>query len=73
VFIDSGTAALRLGAAVEVTGTVRTFLGARESGALPALDELPPLSLETLSRLPLVVATSVSTPGGVELIEPPRR
>ena len=69
IVVDRGSAAVREGAPLVVTGTARTLLGADVDSLRP----LPPLTQaerSVVARFPLVMATSVETPDGVPLVRP---
>ena len=66
VVVNSGNAVLREGAPVVVTGIARTVLGA-ETVSDPSLTET---ERSAVAKLPVVMASSVQTPDGVQLIRP---
>jgi hypothetical protein len=69
IVVDTGSAVVREGAAVVVTGTARTLLGAEldRDRPLPSLTES---ERTVVAKLPLVMASSVQTPDGVQLVRP---
>ena len=69
IVVDTGSAFVREGAPVVVTGTARTLLGAEmdSDGPLPSLTES---ERTVVVKLPLVMASSVQTPDGVQLVRP---
>jgi hypothetical protein len=70
VVVESGTANVVQGMPVVVTGPAGTFRGAQVAGALPRASALTEAERDALSRYPLVVATSVETPGSINLLRP---
>jgi hypothetical protein len=69
IVVDSGSAAVREGAAVVVIGIARTLLGAEMNTDRP-LQALTEGERNALARLPVVMASSVQTPDGVQLGRP---
>jgi len=69
VVVDSGGTTVREGAAVVVTGTARTLLGAEMDSTQP-LSSLTESERKLVAKLPLVLASSVQTPDGVQLVRP---
>jgi hypothetical protein len=69
IVVDTGSAFVREGAPVVVTGTARTLLGAEldRDWPLPSLTES---ERTVVAKLPLVMASSVQTPDGVQLLRP---
>ena len=69
IVVDTGSAFVREGAPVVVTGTARTLLGAEldRDRPLPSLTES---ERTVVAKLPLVMASSVQTPDGVQLVRP---
>jgi hypothetical protein len=66
VVVDTGNAVVRDGAPVVVTGIARTVLGA-ETVSSPLLTET---ERTAVAKLPVVMASSVQTPDGVQLVRP---
>jgi hypothetical protein len=73
VFVQSGTLAVRpallVGSAVVLEGTARTLLGIQVGQEVPWPAELTRDSLSRLDIRAALLATSVSTPDGVDLLE----
>jgi hypothetical protein len=70
VVVESGTASVVQNMPVVVTGPAGTFQAARVVGGLARGSALTEVERETLSRYPLVVATTVETPGNINLLRP---
>jgi hypothetical protein len=70
VILPSGTANVVKDMPVVVTGAARTFVGAQVVGALPRSEALTDRERDALRHQPLVVASDVTTPGGIELRSP---
>ena len=71
IVLLAGEAIIRKDAPVVVTGMARTLLGAEMSREQP----LPALTNDergAITNRPIVVASSVETPGGVQLVRPQR-
>jgi len=68
IVVESGTASVVQNMPVVVTGPAGTFQGARVVGALTRGSALTEAEREALSRYPLIVATTVETPGNVDLL-----
>ncbi len=66
VVVETGNAVVREGAPVVVTGIARTLLGA-EMASAPSLTEI---ERNAVAKLPVVMASSVQTPDGVQLVRP---
>ena len=69
IVVDTGSAFVREGAPVVVTGTARTLLGAEMDSHRPLLS-LTESERTVVAKLPLVKASSVQTPDGVQLVRP---
>ena len=69
VVVDTGSAFVREGASVVVIGTARTLLGAQMDAARP-LPSLTESERIVVAKLPLVMASSIQTPDGVQLVRP---
>jgi hypothetical protein len=69
IVLDSGRAVVRVGAPVVVTGIARTLLGAEMNTQRP-LPTLTESERDAIEELPLVMASAVETPDGVQLIRP---
>jgi hypothetical protein len=69
VVVDPGSALLREGAPVVVSGIARTLLGAEVDPDRP-IPSLTEIERNLVAKLPLVVASSVQTPDGVQLVRP---
>jgi hypothetical protein len=69
VFVDAGSAVVREGAAVVVTGIARTLWGAEMNTDRP-LPSLTESERNAVAKRPLVMASSVQTPDGVQLVRP---
>jgi hypothetical protein len=69
IVVDAGSAFVREGAPVVVTGIARTLLGAEMSTGRP-LASLTDSERLAVTNRPLVMASSVQTPDGVQLMRP---
>jgi hypothetical protein len=69
IVLDSGRAAVRVGAPVVVTGIARTLLGAQMNSEQP-LRVLTESERNAVDERPLVIASNVDTPDGVHLVRP---
>lgn len=67
VVVEAGTAGVRQGAPLVVTGTARTLLGA-ENDALRPLPSLNEKERQVVAKFPIVMASSVQAPDGVQLV-----
>jgi hypothetical protein len=66
IVVDSGSASVRQGAPVVVTGIARTLLGVEMDNRRPI--PLTESERQTVAKLPLVVSSSIQTPDGVQLV-----
>jgi hypothetical protein len=71
VVVPSGTVNVVKDMPVVVTGAARTFAGAQVSGALLRAEALTEYERDALRHRPLIVASSVATPGEIELLRLP--
>ena len=71
IVLDSGQAVVRVGASVVVTGIARTLLGAEMNSQQPLLT-LSESERHAVEKRPVVMASSVITPDGADLIRPTR-
>jgi hypothetical protein len=71
VVVPSGAVNVVKDMLVVVTGAARTFAGAQVSGALPRAGALTEYERDALRHRPLIVASSVATPGEIELLRLP--
>jgi hypothetical protein len=69
IVVDTGSTFVREGAPVVVTGIARTLLGAEMDSDRP-LPSLTESERKVVAKLPLVMASSVQTPDGVQLVRP---
>ena len=69
VVVDTGDVVVREGAAVVVTGVARTLLGAEMNSDRP-FPSLTEAERNAVATLPVVMASSVRTPDGVQLVRP---
>ena len=67
IVVDTGSAFVREGTPVVVTGMARTLLGAEMDSDRP-LPSLTESERNLVAKLPLVMANSVQTPDGVQLV-----
>jgi hypothetical protein len=67
IVVDTGRVFVRKGAPVVVTGVARTLLGAETDANLP-LRSLTESERKVVAKFPLVVASSVQAPDGVQLV-----
>lgn len=70
VLLETGAAGVPRGAAVEVAGTARTCLGAMLAANVPGAAALTDDERSAFRGIPVVIATDVTTPGGIGLIQP---
>ena len=71
IVLDSGQAVVRVGASVVVTGIARTLLGAEMNSQQP-LGALSESERHAVEKRPVVMASSVVTPDGADLVRPSR-
>ena len=69
IVLDRGQAVVRVGAPVVVTGIARTLLGAEKNTERP-LSALTESERHAVEERPVVMASSVVTPDGADLVRP---
>jgi hypothetical protein len=69
IIVDAGSASVREGVPLVVTGIARTLLGVDRDNN-PPLPSLTEGERTIVAKLPVVMASSVQTPDGVQLVRP---